>query len=439
MRKNSVKEYHESDKVSSNRSHLSSSKTRYGQSAPGVQYTNDDSTRSPLSPKGSRESKTESTDSAPTSIDANQAIMQPRPPRTSSAGKIRRPIRLKPSSAGKGRTTGKIEIVKDTEPDTTASNSQKTAEIPNLEHLQNADTAVVKAVKSSVSKSHNTFETERGSVLQESINRVQTESTSETGGKTSFKGDNIVNCSLEDRTKTMNINGERFSQSSITDMEKLTKNQRPESGIIESNLVASSDSNTDALKQEPSRKYGSRFIEKHDVDYISESSENLGHPENESEKIHQVQENGNSRDEHASYVTERYCTSNANALSRKFVSKASSNNVAPNRNIDMNNNDQLPGRNREQPRSRPHKLPLASNNPVFTFASTPRSPRSSKRKLLDSPMADSLVTPSGEATPEVMVSLAEDAMVKDPPVNNGGHTQRSRGVSLDDDFCKLSG
>lgn len=49
-------------------------------------------------------------------------------------------------------------------------------------------------------------------------------------------------------------------------------------------------------------------------------------------------------------------------------------------------------------------------------------------------MVDDAFIPRVEVPPEVMVSLAEDAMIKNPEKSGG-----QRGVSLEDDFCKLSG
>jgi hypothetical protein len=126
-----------------------------------------------------------------------------------------------------------------------------------------------------------------------------------------------------------------------------------------------------------------------------------------------------------------------NALVNKSINKQSLDTTTAkedSKNIDMNNNELLTDKDADQRPIRPRKLPLAANNPVFTFASMPRSPRSGKRKLLDSPMVDDVITPSVEAPPEVMVSLCEDT-----PVNNGSQSHRNRGASLEDDFCKLSG
>ncbi len=84
---------------------LSSSKTKQYD----ARYTSDDLVKSPLSPKGSQDN----TSSDSKGIDANQATIQPRPPRTSSAGKIRRPIRLK---SGKTRTAGKTDDTNEKQP-----------------------------------------------------------------------------------------------------------------------------------------------------------------------------------------------------------------------------------------------------------------------------------------------------------------------------------
>lgn len=101
LRRNSLKENRECNKVPSN-SRVYSSKSKQGQTTNDVRLTNS-TLKSPLTQRENQDFQNGSNDSSPNSIEANQAAMQPRPPRTSSAGKIRRPIRVK--SAGK-KTSG---------------------------------------------------------------------------------------------------------------------------------------------------------------------------------------------------------------------------------------------------------------------------------------------------------------------------------------------
>ena len=301
--------------------------------------------------------------------------MQPRPPRTSSAGKIRRPIRVK--SAGK-KTSG--ENVDEKECDVFESEK-----------------------KSNLRKSQAKI---NGNLPEDSdfskASELNTSSASEVPKTRVASKENVLDSKAWEY-------GDKAKQSSISD--KLTAKNSLENPT-ENDPISQTDRKESLLyKSEVKSSYKDTA-------------------ENSEEKVNgQHISDGKSN-----------CTSNGtNALVNKSTTEQFPRGIISDKDAkstDMNNNDTLIDKDVDQPRTRPRKLPLASNNPVFTFASMPRSPRSGKRKLLDSPMVDDAFTPRVEVPPEVMVSLAEDAMLKDPEKSGG---QRNRGVSLEDDFCKLSG
>lgn len=400
LRRNSLKENRESSKIPHN-SRLSSSKTKYGQSAPDVRHTNDDLVKSPLSPKGNQDGG--SSDS--TGIDANQATIQPRPPRTSSAGKIRRPIRLKSSSAGKTRTSGKIANANERQPDSLERNSllteQKCLEEISVGLSEVSDPAKAKAVKT--------------------------------------KSVRIVSNEADERLKTVDM-----VRSSISDAEKLTVKRSLHNGI-ENDPISFNGTNTDAQELSIMKLHNGHVRLSFEGRLTNEQNDcSEIQVENSAEIADQMSKDDLANTGNVTRLSNGNMNfTNANALVNKSTNKQSLDNVTSEeedtKNIDMNNNDALADKDSDQPRIRPRKLPLASNNPVFTFASMPRSPRSGKRKLLDSPMVDDVITPGVEAPPEVVVSLTEDAILENPTVRNAGQSERNRGACLEDDFCKLSG
>ena len=368
-RRNSVKENRESNKIPSN-SRAYSSKSKQGQSTNDIRLTNNN-LKLPLSQRGNPDFQNGSSDAASNGIDVNQAAMQPRPPRTSSAGKIRRPIRLK--SGGK-RTAGENTDEKqcDKSESEEMSNVRKSRLEFNEKLPENSDSFKASEVHVSL------------------VNEVKNKITSSSQTRLLTKGSI---CDI----KAVEINKDKDELPVKNTMENATEND----AISETDFVSKEAPLSDLF-------------------------------------------NGNGKSSHkdSSQLTNE--THDTTDNSEKIADKQQvSNNVANGiitdknkKTIDMNNNDPLIDNDADQPRTRPRKLPLASNNPVFTFASMPRSPRSGKRKLLESPMVDDVITPIVEVPPEVMVSLTEDVILKNPEKDGG---QRNRGVSLEDDFCKLSG
>ena len=379
---------------------LSSSKTKQYD----ARYTSDDLVKSPLSPKGSQDN----TWSDSKGIDANQATIQPRPPRTSSAGKIRRPIRLK---SGKTRTAGKTDDTNEKQPHSlqteTSSLSSSVSKI-NAKVSENSEESRKVEIMNVESSVLRTPQEEQSKILD----------VSETA-KISLKNMDIVKHELDEKRKTVNISA--CGQSS--DATKLSK-QPPEKE--KENDSISLNKNNDDVRL----KSLSGFTNEYNV-----SSKIL--TENSVEKSDEKLITNDALTNSGNATLSSNKTDFTNALVNKSINKQSLDTTTPkedSKNIDMNNNELLTDKDADQRPIRPRKLPLAANNPVFTFASMPRSPRSGKRKLLDSPMVDDVITPSVEAPPEVMVSLCEDT-----PVNNGSQSHRNRGASLEDDFCKLSG
>ena len=308
--------------------------------------------------------------------------MQPRPPRTSSAGKIRRPTRVK--SAGK-KTSGENVDEKECdvlEREKKSSVRKSQAEI-NGNLPENSDFSKASELNTS------------------SASEVRTEINSSSKTQVASKenmldikawkyGDKAKQSSISDKLTAIN------SLENPTENDPISETDRKESLLYKSDVKSSYKDTTENSE------------EKVNEQHISDAKSN--------------------------------CTSNGtSALVNKSTTEQLPRGIISDdgaKSTDINNNDTLIDKDEDQPRIRPRKLPLASNNPVFTFASMPRSPRSGKRKLLESPMVDDAFIPRVEVPPEVMVSLADDAMLKDPEKSGG---QRNRGVSLEDDFCKLPG
>ena len=381
LRRNSCKENREASKIPHN-SRLSSSRTKQSD----IRYTNDDLVmKSPLSPKGNEDRA--SGDSTAKGIDVNQATIQPRPPRTSSAGKIRRPFRLKSSSAGKTRNAVDTD---EKQPESLETEiTQKLTEEKNVGATGKADSSI--GMKTS------------------GVTNVQRP------GSQSVCDNSVESVEVDEELNMLNIGAS--GENLVSDLQKLTEKQRLDNGT---EAITLSDA--------PTKKTSIKSSD--DVKLFLGGSTN-GHneikEENSSEKAEQKADVANVENHRPESISKKDLS---NSLVQKSIHKRSLD--VNTSSLDVNNNEPSTDKDSAQPRIRPRKLPLASNNPVFTFASMPRSPRSGKRKLLESPMVDDVITPSVEATPEVKVSLADDT-----PVKNGAHS--NRGASLEDDFCKLSG
>ena len=381
LRRNSFKEKSETNKT---QRLLSSSKTKQSD----VRYANDSLVvKSPLSPKGNEDS--------PRGIDANQASIQPRPPSTSSSGKIRRPLRVKPSSAGKTRSAVNVDnntnvdnitnVEKqpdslETEKSPSSASTQKLTKEQKVEVLRSADQYVAMG-----------RETSEVTNVERPVSQTPLEEQSKV--LDGFETACPKNAELDERMKMISINA---SLRKSSETQKLTGEERLENGTGNDSVALS-----DALTTKTSTK-NSEDVKLSLSGYTNEHSE--------------IEEENSLE----------------NAEEKVNITNALDVTTSATKNADMSNNNNEPSMDKDsdQPRVRPRKLPLASNNPVFTFASMPRSPRSSKRKLLESPMVDDVITPNVEAAPEVLISLAET------PVKNGPHS--NRGASLEDDFCKLS-
>ena len=409
LRRNSFKEKSETNKT---QRLVSSSKTKQSD----VRYTNDGLVvKSPLSPKGNEDS--------PRGIDANQASIQPRPPRTSSAGKIRRPLRVKPSSAGKTRCA--VNVDNNTQVDSNTNFDNANEKRPDCLEIEKSSSSAStqKLAKEKNAEALKNFDQsgEMGTETSQAMNVERPVSQTPLEEQSKALDRSKTSCSedveVDERMKMMNINSS-VRKSSVSETQKLTGEDRLENGT-ENDPVAFSDAltpKTSTKNLEDVKLSLSGYTNGH-CEIQEENS--LENPEEKAHIINPENHKPNSK-------TDISVQKSAHKQSLDVIASGT-------KNLDMNNNNNEPSMDKdsEQPRIRPRKLPLASNNPVFTFASMPRSPRSGKRKLLDSPMVDDVITPNVEAAPEVMISLAET------PVKNSAHG--NRGASLEDDFCKLSG
>lgn len=404
----------------------------------------DDSIQSPLSPKG----KFGSNGLETKGIDVNQASIQPRPPRTSSAGKIRRPFRLKSTSAGKAK------VAENENEQHSLSNNALFQEGENcvlkspreLSESESPGQSISRAAKNSLVSNDETCSSQENVCKKSSI---QDACKSATVKNSLMSNHEISTSQIRSNEPSTYLDGSNVVKSSIrstiieldSKVEKLDYNGNGSSSILEKENIEGnipiSLMNVCSVDSSVCRETSANNLHNGDLKSFVAALDQYPNDRNE------IQDNKNKRIlnvkctneiDRAQLSTEREMdfTSANCSLNNK-----SSDISAENRknNIDRNNNevhDEL------VPRVRPHKLPLSNNNLVFTFASTPRSPRSGKRKLPDSPVVDDVITPRAEVLPDVMVSLAEEAEVKDSGVSVG-ESRRNRGASLEDDFRKLSG
>ncbi|XP_046841413.1 protein CFAP20DC-like isoform X2 [Xenia sp. Carnegie-2017] len=302
--------------------------------------------------------------------------IKPRPPKTSSAGKVRRrPLRVKSSDTVKDveeeknnkdhvstKTVSKNEpwhktLEKNIFPDCTTSESGQDIGIIDKKFLDKEKLAVIKnSVKKSTS-SNELFNDESSAV-------------------------SIV-------LRKMSNNMQQYENSMSNKTPHIPFN-------VEQNLLCQGLQHENVMTGEENISFKTK---------VSDSTLNKKSPEekpliefdssNEEKKPNFV-ENGTLTSSHKNLATGNYTQSIQVQ-------------------IDFNNND---GVSKDAKPNRPCQLQLANNNPVFTFASIPRSPRSGMKKFMDMP-------------PEVTVSLIE-------PEGEEKAYSNERGVSLEDDFCCLS-
>ena len=404
LRRNSLKENRESGKLV--HSQVSSSKMKHGQSGPDVRYTNSDLIKSPLYPKEIVDKQDGSSD--PKGIEVNQAPIQPRPPKASSAGKVRRPIRLKSSnSGGKAKTPDNVAIEK---------------------HCNSVVT-----------------ERQSGSVVQDTLTGKGLQDLGDKKEKTSFR------TSIETRNGAMQderVNQERsniiheFETVKASDMNVGNVDEKFTDGVAITQNLARPSFESDAEKRhdqmlENGKEDNPISLNEKNSEMSLRNLHRLANEQDDSGEMNEETKISMKKKEQMDINNSSYADDDSQVFNSdlKFINENKSSNA---HGVDTNNNDSLSENDDKKPAIRPRKLPLASNNPVFTFASMPRSPRSGRRKFMDSPMVNDVITPSAEAAPEVLVSLAEELMSDEPSVKNG-QSKRNRGASLEDDFCKLSG
>ena len=342
-------------------------------------------------------SKNDGNENMAKSVNANQAAMQPRPPRSGSAGKVRRPVRVKSSSVSKA---GNARIKTPESSDKKQDNSEDIAKVSVYSQVTSSQSSVEHFNEDMPSNRDNTAIT-----ILNDPGRSNARDILKNGSGKSDK--EIILNSYNDHIR-------RTTEVLTNYNEDITKTS--ESFNVKDN---------DAGLEQGERANILRTS-------ISNSTGNV----NEGEKSSMADDDTHAQESSKVIVTSVVKTS---LVSRKFSSELRVRDEQKvfekeNQNTDINNNEQF----RESPTNsnddtKPTLLPLTSENSVFTFASRPRSPRLAKKKMLGSPVVEDSVFPA-QQVPEVTVDMEEDAGID----NNQGHG-KNRGASLEDDFCKLSG
>ena len=336
-------------------------------------------------------------ESSTKSVNANQASIQPRPPRTSSAGKVRRPVRVKSGKPGKVRNVG----AKTTDQDDKSSKTFDESEIAS----NSQDTSLKLSVKDSRKGSLNN-NSDKTAILDPStkvLNDILPNNSDILNKENVLNSYNVsvrqISDDLTNRSKTISTTSEPLNTDFKNEYASLDKHEKE-------NISRTSKSGN----EEKRIQKRTSFVSNDDIQQLPKNTENYqNYPPrlSISGKIN-TDENKNE---------------NTNELLEK-ENRCSG---------DINNNDELPNENHVS-FNKPKVLALTSDNSVFTFASRPRSPRSGKKKIFGSPVVDEDISPV-EAVPEVIVNLMDD----DERKAGKSDGPRNRGASFEDDFRKLSG
>ena len=344
-------------------------------------------------------SKNDGNENLAKSANANQGAMQPRPPRSSSAGKVRRPVRVKSSSISKA---GNARV--------------KTSESSDKKQDNNEDIAKV-SVYSGVTSSKSSVEHFNEDMPS---NRDNTAIT-------------ILNDPGRSNARDILKSGSRKSDKEII-LNSYNDHIRQTTEVVTNyyeDITKTSESlNVDVEDNDAGLEQGER------ANILRTSISNSTGNVNDGQKSSMADDDTHAQESSKVIVPSVVKTS---LVSRKLSGELRLRDEQKvfdkeNQNTDINNNEQFS----ESPTSsnndtKPTLLPLTGENSVFTFASRPRSPRLTKKKMLGSPVVEDSVFPVGQV-PEVTVDMEEDAGID----NNQAHG-KNRGASLEDDFCKLSG